>query len=149
MCFDSHINIFGREESFRIHCLFTHYTPIRLAWYHSIGSYMGHLVLFLRAPMQLCGIPESDVLVLSSNSYQKRVQDDRIMLRISYEVIQKSITHPFKKSKKSSMKRYPKKNSQVTGTQNFFAKALVGSYLSNKVTSTPTRRVVCILESKR
>ena len=38
--------------------------------------------------------------------------------------------------------------SQVTGTQNIFWKALLGSYLSNKVTSTPTRRVVCILESK-
>ena len=37
---------------------------------------------------------------------------------------------------------------QVTGTQNFFGKALLGSYLSNKVTNTLTRRVVCILESK-
>ena len=72
--------------------------------YHSyragLGPYMGHLVLFLRTPIQLCGIPESDVLVLSSNSYQKRVQDDRIMLRISYEVIENSITHPLKISKK-------------------------------------------------
>ena len=31
---------------------------------------------------------------------------------------------------------------------NFFWKALLGSYLSNKVVSTPTRRVLCILESK-
>ena len=41
-----------------------------------------------------------------------------------------------------------KKIFQVTETQNFFRKALLGSYLSNKVTNTLIRRVVCILESK-
>ena len=37
---------------------------------------------------------------------------------------------------------------QVTETQNSFGKALLGAYLSNKVTNTLIRCVVCILESK-
>ena len=68
---------------------------------------------FLRSDIDLCGVAESDMLVLLSNKHLKRVQDYQIMLRNKYEVIWAHTRYPWKSLKNGSMGGYPKKKFHI------------------------------------